>query len=184
MGQASDAISIRVASTADLPLLAPLELQAAARFSDSAHRYAQELPPFDAQELDALQRAGTVWVAVPAAADVPVGFAIAGWLGDEPYLHELDVAPAFARRGIGRALIARVAAWAGTTGCRSLLLSTFADVPWNAPYYARLGFEAVPLERYTEALHALRAREAAAGLRVESRVIMRAPLERLLSGRT
>src|SRR5690349_11569222 len=132
MTHAPDSISIRAARPDDLPGLAPLELQAAVRFADSLHPYARELPPFDAGELAALQRAGTVWVAV-GAEDRPVGFAIAGWLGDDPYLHELDVAPAYARRGIGRALIARVAAWASTRGHACLLLSTFADVPWNAP---------------------------------------------------
>jgi GNAT superfamily N-acetyltransferase len=179
MTDAPDPISIRSARAEDLPALGPLELQAAARFADSLHPYAQELPPFDTGELGELQRAGTVWVAVTAE-DRPVGFAIAGWLGDEPYLHELDVAPAYARRGIGRALIARVAAWASTSGHASLLLSTFADVPWNGPYYARLGFETIPLAVYTQVFLAQRAREAAAGLRVESRVIMRAPLARLL----
>lgn len=177
-----DDIAIRAARASDLPGLGPLELQAAARFVDSPHPYARDLPPFDLAELAGLQRAGTVWVAVTAA-DEPIGFAIAGWLGDEPYLHELDVAPAYARRGIGRALIAQVAAWGRTTGRSSLLLSTFVDVPWNAPYYARLGFEIIPLADYTPVLQAQRARDGAAGLRVQSRVIMRASLERLLSGR-
>lgn len=179
MAHALDPISIRSARAEDLLALGPLELLAAARFADSLHPYAQALPPFDPGELGELQRAGTVWVAVTAD-DRPVGFAIGGWLGDEPYLHELDVAPAYARRGIGRALIARVAAWANSGGHAALLLSTFVDVPWNAPYYARLGFETIPVEAYTPALHAQRARDAAAGLRVASRVIMRAPLARLL----
>jgi GNAT superfamily N-acetyltransferase len=179
MSHAPGLISIRSARAEDLPALAPLELQAAARFADSLHPYAQELPPFDAGELRELQRAGTVWVAATAD-DRPVGFAIGGWLGEEPYLHELDVAPAYARRGIGRALIVRVAAWANASGHTSLLLSTFADVPWNAPYYARLGFETIPLTAYTDVLLAQRARDAAAGMRVESRVIMRAALSRLL----
>lgn len=179
MSQVSETISIRLARAEDLPALGPLELRAASRFADSVHGYAQDLPAFDVGELARLQQAGTVWVAVTPD-DGPVGFAIAGWLGDEPYLHELDVAPTHARRGIGRALIARVAAWASATGCSSLALSTFIDVPWNAPYYARLGFEVVPLEEYTPVLQAQRARDGESGLRVESRCVMRAPLTRLL----
>lgn len=171
--------SIRLVRADELPRLGPLELRAAERFLHSVHRYARDLPAFDPGELAERQRAGTVWVAV-ADDDRLLGFAIGGWLGDDPYLHELDVEPDQARRGIGRALIRRVAEWAHTTGHSSLVLSTFSDVPWNAPYYQRLGFEIIPLEAYTPAQRALRAREAAAGLRVDGRVIMRASLDRLL----
>jgi predicted N-acetyltransferase YhbS len=84
------------------------------------------------------------------------------------------------RRGVGRALVRRVAEWARSAGFETLLLSTFCDVPWNAPYYARLGFEIVPLEAYDEAMLAQRQSDAAAGMRVESRVMMRAPVGKLL----
>jgi GNAT superfamily N-acetyltransferase len=171
--------SIRLARADELPALGPLELRAAKRFLDSAHPYASALPAFDRDELARLQRLGTVWVAVDNDEQRLLGFAIGGWLGDDPYLHELDVEPDQARRGIGRALIRRAAEWARTTGRASLVLSTFSDVPWNGPYYRRLGFEVIPLEAYTPAQHELRAREAAAGLRVDGRVIMSASLQKL-----
>jgi GNAT superfamily N-acetyltransferase len=173
------AFAIRSARPDDLPLLAPLELRAAERFAESAHPYACRLPPFDIGELGALQRAGTVWVAVSERDDL-LGFAIAGRLGPDAYLHELDVEPAQARRGIGRALIRRVAAWAHELGASSLVLSTFRDVPWNGPYYERLGFAVVPESQYTAEMAELRAREGQS-MRVESRVVMRASLGRLLS---
>lgn len=61
-------------------------------------------------------------------------------------------------------------------GCSALTLTTFADVPWNAPYYARLGFEAVPPERLTPGLRAVRDHEATVGLDAWRRVAMRRPL--------
>jgi GNAT superfamily N-acetyltransferase len=173
------AFSIRPARSADLPLLAPLELRAAQRFAASLHPYACELPPFDVAELGVLQRAGTVWVAV-SEQDEPLGFAIAGRLGPDAYLHELDVEPAQARRGIGRALIRRVAAWAREQGDSSLVLSTFSDVPWNGAYYERLGFGVVPESQYTPEMAELHAREGMT-MRLESRVVMRASLGRLLA---
>ena len=173
------AFSIRSARVDDLPLLAPLELRAAERFRDSAHPYACDLPAFDATELAELQHAGTVWVAV-GEHDEPLGFAIAGRLGPDPYLHELDVEPTQARRGIGRALIRRVAEWARERGDEGLVLSTFCDVPWNGPYYERLGFAVVPERRYTPEMAALHARDGLT-MRLESRVILRAPLDRLLA---
>jgi GNAT superfamily N-acetyltransferase len=162
-----------------LPLLGPLELGAAERFRDSLHPYACDLPEFPLSELERLQRLGTVWVAV-SAGDEPIGFAIAGRLGSEAYLHELDVEVGWARRGVGRALIVRVARWAQANGDASLVLSTFRDVPWNAPYYARLGFDEVPASAYTPAMHGLRENEAKS-MPIASRVVLRAPLERLLT---
>jgi GNAT superfamily N-acetyltransferase len=171
--------SIRPARPTDLPLLAPLELRAAQRFRESTHLYACELPPFDVSELAELQRAGTVWVAA-SEQDELWGFAIAGRLGADAYLHELDVEPAQARRGIGRALIRRVAEWARERGDTSLVLSTFRDVPWNGPYYERLGFAVVPERHYTPEMAELHAREGRS-MRLESRAVMRASLERLLA---
>jgi GNAT superfamily N-acetyltransferase len=178
-GCVTSTFSIRTAHAHELPLLAPLELRAAERFRDSVHAYAIDLPAFDPEELAELHRAGTVWVAV-AAEEALLGFALGGWLGTEPYLHELDVEPAHGRRGVGRALVRRVAAWAREAGGQSLLLSTFSDVPWNAPYYARLGFELVPLEDYSPTMRARRQSDGVAGMPVASRVMMRAGLERLL----
>jgi hypothetical protein len=37
-------------------------------------------------------------------------------------------------------LLDRAAADAAAKGLRALTLTTFAEVPWNAPYYARCGF--------------------------------------------
>jgi len=43
-----------------------------------------------------------------------------------------------------------------------------------------LGFEVVPLDAYDAALHARRESDGRAGLVLASRVIMRAPVQRLL----
>lgn len=175
----NDEFVIRAARGDDLPLLGPLEDRAGLRFKESVHPSCADLPHFDAQRLAQLARGGSVWVAA-GADDTPVGFAIAERLGDEGYLHELDVDIAHGRRGLGRALVRRVAAWARDAGCSTLLLSTFSDVPWNAPFYARLGFVVVPLDEYTAAMRAQRASDGRAGLLLASRVMMRAPVQRLL----
>jgi GNAT superfamily N-acetyltransferase len=171
---------IRPAVAADLPLLGPLEDRAGLRFRESVHPYCADFSSFDAGHLAELVGAGTVWVAV-GADDTPIGFAIAEARGGEGYLHELDVDVAHGRRGVGRALVRRVAEWARSTGFETLLLSTFRDVPWNAPYYERLGFQIVPLDVYDDAMRAQRQSDAAAGMRLESRVMMRAALGRLLA---
>jgi predicted N-acetyltransferase YhbS len=84
----------------------------------------------------------------------------------------VSVHPDRAGQGIGRRLIDHVGAWAGTP----LTLTTFAEVPWNAPYYERLGFRRLRDEELTPAMRAIRAEEAAHGLDRWPRVVMRREL--------
>ena len=79
----------------------------------------------------ALEERGISWLADP-------------WVLDgEGHLDELAVVPAHGRRGVGRALVDEVLAWTAARGLPSVTLITFRDVPWNGPYYEKLGFEAV-----------------------------------------
>lgn len=171
----SSAFQVRLARGSDLPKLAPIEERAARRFIDSPHPAMATFPLFDSHELAALADDGGVWVAVDES-DEPIGFAIVGRVGAEGYLHEIDVEPAWSGRGVGRALLERVFHLARSRGHATLVLSTFVDVPWNAPFYARVGFAAVPLVAYDAPLLELSERERAAGLPMASRVIMRASL--------
>ena len=42
----------------------------------------------------------------------------------------------------------------------AVTLTTFRDVPWNAPYYERLGFRTLAADEITPGLAAIRAHEA------------------------
>lgn len=72
-----------------------------------------------------------------------LGFARALELGDTLHLEQLSVHPEYARRGIGAALVRAVLADAAARDFRAVTLRTFADVPWNAPFYERHGFRPV-----------------------------------------
>ena len=74
--------------------------------------------------------------------------------------------------GLGRQLIETASAWAQGRRLTALTLTTFAEVPWNAPYYARLGFHVVPQEDLTAGMRGIRDREAARGLDAWPRVSM------------
>ena len=102
----------------------------------------------------------------------PVGFALLGVLGDDAHLCELDVVPEAAGRGIGRALIARSAELAAARGHGRLVLTTFRDVPFNAPFYARLGFREVGGDSAGPALDAILRAEAEAGFPADARCAM------------
>ena len=80
--------------------------------------------------------------------------------------------------GIGRGLIEYVALWAAEQGFPVLTLSTFRSVPWNAPYYARLGFSELPATEMTPGLIEILAAETAFGLDPAERVFMRRTVAR------
>ncbi|WP_017792092.1 GNAT family N-acetyltransferase [Leucobacter salsicius] len=56
------------------------------------------------------------------------------------HLEQLSVLPEHGRRGIGGALLEATVTEARGRGFAELTLRTYADVPWNAPFYARHGF--------------------------------------------
>jgi hypothetical protein len=58
-------------------------------------------------------------------------------------------------------------------GLQGMTLMTFRDVPWNCPYYERLGFRVVDEAQLTGGLRELQAHEAALGLNRWRRVAMR-----------
>ena len=92
---------------------------------------------------------------------------------DRPaHIQQVTVHPAHARRGIGAALIDTADRWAHQQRLSGLTLTTFAEVPWNAPYYSRLGFKILPEEEWTTGLRQRFVREAEAGLDAWQRVIM------------
>jgi ribosomal protein S18 acetylase RimI-like enzyme len=62
-----------------------------------------------------------------------VGYVIADVLDGRAHIEQVSVRPASSRRGIGRALVDQVTEWARERGLPAVTLTTFAEVPWNAP---------------------------------------------------
>jgi len=132
-------------------------------------------PPTDLAMLDEASRDGRLWVACDSN-DVPVGFAYTRTIDACPHIQELAVLHACQRRGIGARLIEAIAGAARRTGAEAVTLTTFGDVPWNGPYYGRLGFRALAANELSAALRQVFAEEEALGLDVSRRVAMRLDL--------
>lgn len=107
-----------------------------------------------------------------ATAPHPVGFAILNKLDGHAHLAELAVHPDYGRRGIGSALLRRSRVWAEDQGYRSLTLTTFADIPWNAPFYAARGFAEFTESDWGPGLRDQWAAEREAGIMVAPRIAM------------
>ncbi|HRE27557.1 MAG TPA: GNAT family N-acetyltransferase [Anaerolineales bacterium] len=165
------AYTIRRAGPNDLPLLPAIESAAGRLFIELPDPPAGTSGVMSLTALAHWLREGAIWVAVEAGG-APVGFAVAREVDGAGYLHEIDVHPEHGGRGLGRLLIAAVCAWARARGWGWLWLSTFRDVAWNAPFYARLGFHEVSDEAVGPGLRAIRAEEIVAGLAPEHRVFM------------
>ena len=117
-------------------------------------------------------KAGRLWVA--CVEDKPVGFALVEILPNgSAQLEELSVDPAYGRRGIGTALVQHVEQAMAARGHATLTLSTFRAIPWNAPWYERLGYRILTDAQLTPALRTVRQHEAELGLAPAGRVLMR-----------
>ena len=66
--------------------------------------------------------------------------------------------------------------WAKGQGVPALTLTTYRDIPWNAPFYQRLGFAAVPERELSPAQRTLFENEDRRGLRCDERFFMRLDL--------
>lgn len=112
---------------------------------------------------------------------VEAGGSLVAYLLSEPvdgveHVEQVSVHPRAARRRIGEALIEHAADRAREAGSEALTLTTYKDVPWNAPYYARIGFRVLAEAELTPGLRKIRAHEAELGLDRWPRVAMRRDL--------
>lgn len=163
--------TVRSAHVKELTLLAHIEKSAASLFLDTSYSFLVNDKPLSLDFVRQRFQAGQVWVAVDQH-DVVVGYAITREVEDALYLQQIDVAPEHGRRGLGSALVNTVCSWAKLHGYRVVTLSTFRDIPWNAPFYSKLGFRILDESKLTTGFQQIRRQEIEAGLPISERVIM------------
>lgn len=135
-------LRIRPTTLNDIAALPAIERAAAGRFRDfPALAWLADGEVISAEQHLGYVKRGLSWLAL--ANDQPVGFILAEAHPSSLFIVELSVDLDWQGKGIGRQLIARVADHARRKGLTALTLTTFRDVPWNAPFYARLGFEMI-----------------------------------------
>ena len=144
---------VRPASPTEFGLLREIELESDRLFDTIG------IGPFD--DDDSHDRLDVV-AAVFAAGDPPVGFVSVDIVDGCAHIDQLSVLTDHGGRGIGRALLDEAVRWARASGLAAVTLTTFRDVPWNAPFYRRVGFEVV--DDPTPGLAVVRAGERADGL--------------------
>ncbi|MAY18991.1 MAG: GNAT family N-acetyltransferase [Erythrobacteraceae bacterium] len=125
---------------------------------------------FDAQGYRRLIAKGHCLVALQGERSI-------GFIATEPFRRELHmwqlaVHEDAQRLGVGSGLVRACMIDARNSGFKAVTLTTFRDLPWNAPFYEGLGFEEVTaLDAHPRLANEL-ALEADQGLPVERRCAM------------
>ncbi len=168
---------VRVARPEEAGCLREIERVSAARFIPIGMPALAADEPTDVATLHQRCAAGRLLVS-EGEDGAPIAFVMFREVDGCAYIEQIDVLPAHAGRRLGAALIDAVEAAAVPEGWPALLLSTFREVPWNAPYYRRLEFEDLPDATLVPALLEIRAEHIKRGLDETRRVFMRRPVTR------
>ena len=163
---------IREVRADELTLLRAIETAAGEVFRELGMDEIADDAPLAVEELAAYQGDGRAWVSVDGA-DRPIAYLLMQRVDDSAHVEQISVHPDHARRGRGKALIDVAGQWSYEQGLTGLTLTTFEDVPWNAPYYRRLGFRILQDDEIPEGLRAIRRQETQFGLDRWPRVAMR-----------
>lgn len=146
--------TIRCATADDAEHLRRIESAAGRLFSEiGMHAVAGDAPPSVGELLEFVD-AGRAFVAADDE-DVPVGYVVFDHLDECVHVEQVSVDPELRGLRVGRDLLDRVAEWGAARGAEGLTLTTFRDVPWNAPYYARLGFRVLAEDELSPGLRRL-----------------------------
>ncbi|MEK7834106.1 MAG: GNAT family N-acetyltransferase [Acidobacteriota bacterium] len=163
---------IRLATSEDVLFLQDIESAAGdlfLQFEFTAHLAADSTPLEDFYEA---LKDNLLWLAVSSGGH-PIGFALVYMLEGAAHLEELAVHPDYGRRGIGEKLVQAVIDWARSGKISAVTLTTFRDIPWNAPFYQKLGFRILEADELTPNLVRIVDDEEKRGLARELRVVMR-----------
>jgi GNAT superfamily N-acetyltransferase len=161
----------RLAELAEIPLLNEVEADASQVFltePDFAFVAQYPLPDEDAYVPFITERRAFVC----EGADGIAGFILMGDVDGNGHIFQVSVRAGLQRRGVGRLLIAAGETWARQQGHRAVTLTTFRDVPWNAPAYERLGYGLVDVGTAGPSLSGILENERAMGLLRQARVAM------------
>lgn len=159
--------AIRAASGTDLPLLADIDSRAEMLFGLGGY----DLPEMEF-DTAGLERAAAIFV----VEDPPVAFIWLREVDGMAYVEKVSVTPSAMRTGVGTALLEHACEWARDAEYPAITLTTYADVPWNGPFFRARGF--AEFGDPPPALTAARQREAENGLdAVGPRIVLRRELQ-------
>ncbi|MCO5214803.1 MAG: GNAT family N-acetyltransferase [Thermomicrobiales bacterium] len=163
-------IRFRLASLDDVPQIAPIERAASELFRGTEMSSIADDPPIPDLVLEQAVAEQRLWVATEYG--TVRAYLLANVLPESLHIEQVTVHPDAARRGIGAMLIESVSNDSRAATLGKLTLTTFSDVPWNAPYYERLGFVEVAESEWPAGVAEIVQTERNQGLWSWPRVVM------------
>jgi GNAT superfamily N-acetyltransferase len=164
--------TIRAPRTDELEQLREIERAAGVLFAEVGLEEVAAAEPASVETLAEYARDGRAWL-IADDGGVPIGYTVVDIVDGLAHLEQLSVLPDHGRQGLGAALLEHVCDWATRHRFVAVTLTTFTEVPWNAPFYAKHGFRVMNDSEIGPELRDLRALEAAHGLDPAQRVCMR-----------
>lgn len=163
-------VTVRPATPGDIALLPAMQIAAGGAFRELDMGLVAD---GEAPTVEALMAAAAAGDLLVAECDARVvGFVRTRPLDGCLHVEQVTVAPIAQGHGIGRMLMVAAEHNASARGFVKMTLTTFRDVPFNGPFYRRLGWHDLDDDRLTAGLRAERAAESAAGFDRWPRVAM------------
>ena len=175
------AYRLRDARTDEIDQMQAIDLESSELFRDTGlidFGPEEQLEPIPENRLRQAFGDQLIWVAADAN-DRPVGFCMCADMGPDLYLDQVSVLTTHGRQGLGARLVQRAIDEAAERKHKRVSLSTFKDVPWNGPFYARMGFREIPERRYSDWQKDIVERQKET-MDVSLRCFMERPVKRLL----
>lgn len=130
-------VSIRAAVPGDYPSIESVENASEQLFIDLLDPESWGTAPTGSERA---AEQGFLIVAEESKTSTVVGFIHVLETDGIAHMEQVSVLPQHGRRGYGGRLVQAAMVEARGRGYESMTLRTYADVPWNAPFYARVGF--------------------------------------------
>lgn len=166
---------MRLGKVEELRDLQIIEISAGEVFAEHGMEAIARDDPLSIPSLVNYCESHSLWVYVDAN-DKPIAYIITEVVDRCVHIEQISVHADHSGNGYGRSLIDALQDRSKIEGFSSITLTTFRDVPWNAPYYKRLGFFVLEENEITPGLARIRADEEKHGLNRWPRVCMKLDL--------
>ncbi|KIN00422.1 hypothetical protein OIDMADRAFT_124896 [Oidiodendron maius Zn] len=164
--------TIRKARNEDIPLLGPVERSAAEIFRSVNLDFLSDGLTMDESLLSKMTNSNHLWVAVNKS-DQPIGFAGGEDIDGNFHVAEVSVTQHAQGKGVGKSLMTELIRQAKEEGYTTITLTTYRDLPWNGPWYNKLGFLEVKVDEMGREYSKMLDSEAHHGHDMNLRCIMR-----------